>query len=243
MRPAATVCACRARTAASCEAVIVNTGGGMAGGDACALPSPAPRGRAATLTTTAAEKIYRAEERADARRPRPRGRQRRHARMAAAGNHPVRRGAARRAAARSTSRQDATLLLAEMPGLRPPRHGRGDALRRGCATAGACGAPAARLCRGAAIEGDIAATLDRPALGGGARASATVLARRRRAPRRSPRRRARGAARRRAFGRRQRAGTACCSSARFALARTIAGRYRGGPHGPAGPRPAARLAT
>ena len=45
----------------SCEAVIVNTGGGMAGGDRAAFRFTAGLGTRATVTTTAAEKIYRAE--------------------------------------------------------------------------------------------------------------------------------------------------------------------------------------
>ena len=42
-----------------CEAVIVNTGGGMAGGDRAEFAFAAEAGTAATVTTTAAEKVYR----------------------------------------------------------------------------------------------------------------------------------------------------------------------------------------
>ncbi len=45
----------------ACEAVIVNTGGGMAGGDRATFRFAAGLGATATVTTTAAEKIYRAE--------------------------------------------------------------------------------------------------------------------------------------------------------------------------------------
>jgi urease accessory protein len=44
-----------------CEAVIVNTGGGMAGGDRLALAIEAGPGAGATITTQTAEKIYRAQ--------------------------------------------------------------------------------------------------------------------------------------------------------------------------------------
>ena len=44
-----------------CEAVIVNTGGGMAGGDRAAFRFAARGGATATVTTTAAEKLYRAD--------------------------------------------------------------------------------------------------------------------------------------------------------------------------------------
>ena len=45
-----------------CEAVIVNTGGGMAGGDRADFGFSAEAGTAVTLTTTAAEKVYRGAE-------------------------------------------------------------------------------------------------------------------------------------------------------------------------------------
>ena len=46
----------------SCEAVVVNTGGGMAGGDEARFAFTAEAGAAVTLTTTAAEKVYRGAE-------------------------------------------------------------------------------------------------------------------------------------------------------------------------------------
>jgi urease accessory protein len=48
---------------AACEAVIVNTGGGFAGGDAAEIRIEATAGADATVTTQAAEKIYRADGR------------------------------------------------------------------------------------------------------------------------------------------------------------------------------------
>jgi urease accessory protein len=49
------------RNAQSCEAVIVNTGGGVIGGDHAQLAFAAEAGADVTLTTQAAEKIYRAQ--------------------------------------------------------------------------------------------------------------------------------------------------------------------------------------
>ena len=47
-----------------CEAVIINTGGGMAGGDRYDLAFEANAGAEVTLTTQAAEKVYRAQAQA-----------------------------------------------------------------------------------------------------------------------------------------------------------------------------------
>jgi urease accessory protein len=49
------------RNALSCEAVIVNTGGGVIGGDTAELSFVAEAGADVTLTTQSAEKIYRAQ--------------------------------------------------------------------------------------------------------------------------------------------------------------------------------------
>jgi urease accessory protein len=49
------------RSGAECEAVIVNTGGGMAGGDRACVHLTLARGARAVATTQAAEKIYRAD--------------------------------------------------------------------------------------------------------------------------------------------------------------------------------------
>ena len=50
------------RVTLGCEAVIINTGGGMAGGDKASLVFEAGCGSNVTLTTAAAEKIYPAQE-------------------------------------------------------------------------------------------------------------------------------------------------------------------------------------
>ncbi len=47
---------------AGCEAVIVNTGGGIAGGDRASIDIVVGEGADATLTTAAAEKVYRAQK-------------------------------------------------------------------------------------------------------------------------------------------------------------------------------------
>src|SRR3954464_718971 len=49
------------RTAAECEGVLINTAGGMAGGDRMALDATVLMRACATLTTQAAEKIYGSE--------------------------------------------------------------------------------------------------------------------------------------------------------------------------------------
>ena len=50
------------RVVTGCEAVIINTGGGIAGGDTYALQFEAGAGAQVTLTTQAAEKVYRAQD-------------------------------------------------------------------------------------------------------------------------------------------------------------------------------------
>ena len=49
------------RSASPCEAVLVNTGGGAAGGDSYAIALDVENGAAVEATTTAAEKIYRSD--------------------------------------------------------------------------------------------------------------------------------------------------------------------------------------
>jgi urease accessory protein len=49
------------RIAQTCEAVLINTGGGMAGGDRMRVDISLDRGAAAAVTTQAAEKIYRSQ--------------------------------------------------------------------------------------------------------------------------------------------------------------------------------------
>src|SRR3954449_6474613 len=49
------------RVAKTCEAVLINTGGGMAGGDRMHVGISLDAGAAAVVTTQAAEKIYRSQ--------------------------------------------------------------------------------------------------------------------------------------------------------------------------------------
>src|SRR4051812_39538897 len=49
------------RTAAGCEGVLINTGGGIAGGDRMTVEVSLHAGARATLTTGSAEKIYRSD--------------------------------------------------------------------------------------------------------------------------------------------------------------------------------------
>ena len=163
----------------SCEAVMVNTGGGMAGGDHARCTFAVEPGASVTLTTTAAEKIYGSPMATDA----------------AVGTRidvglTVAPGASlewlpqetilfdraqldRRLSA--TLEPDGRLLMAEM--LVFGRLAMGETLRHGLLR------DRWRIRRGGRLvlaeelllRGQPADLLDRPALGGGARASATVL--------------------------------------------------------------------
>ncbi len=164
---------------ACCEAVIVNTGGGMAGGDRAGFTFRAERGAAVTLTTTAAEKVYRGAEAGGAS-----------AETAVDVTLALGAGAALDwlpqetilfDGARLTRRlsaemePDAALLMAEI--LVFGRLGMGERVASGALR------DRWRVRRGGrlvfaeelALDGDVAGLLDRPALGGGARACATVL--------------------------------------------------------------------
>ncbi len=159
---------------AACEAVIVNTGGGMAGGDAARFVFRCAEGASATLTTTAAEKLYRAEAaptRVDLR-------------LEVAGGATLEwlpqetilfDGArlARRCEVELAA--DATLLLAETFVF--GRLAMGEVMRSGSVRDRWRVRRAGTLvfAEEMMIADDVAAALDRPALGGGARASATVL--------------------------------------------------------------------
>jgi urease accessory protein len=162
-----------------CEAVIVNTGGGMAGGDHAGFVFSASDGAAVTLTTTAAEKIYRG----------------RHADGANGVSHidvaiELARGATLDWVPQETilfdgarldrrlsveMAPDADLLVAEM--LVFGRLAMGERVNSGSLR------DRWRLRRGGrlvlaedlALGGDVAGLLDRPALGDGGRASATVV--------------------------------------------------------------------
>ncbi len=166
------------------EAVIVNTGGGMAGGDRADFSFTAEAGAAVTLTTTAAEKVYRGVHAGDT--------------SAGGAEAETRVGVALTLGAGAALEwlpqetilfdgarlhrrlevdmaEDADLLMAET--LVFGRLGMGERvgsgrvrdrwrLRRGGRLA---------LAEELDVGGDMTALLDRPALGGGARACATVV--------------------------------------------------------------------
>jgi urease accessory protein len=162
-----------------CEAVIVNTGGGMAGGDRADFAFAAEAAAAVTLTTTAAEKVYRGAEA---------GGTEAETRIAVALTLGVGAsldwlpqetilfdGARLQRRLDVDMAEDADLLLAET--LVFGRLGMGERMGSGRIR------DRWRLKRGGRLvlaeeldlEGDVAGLLDRPALGGGARASATVV--------------------------------------------------------------------
>ena len=158
----------------ACEAVIVNTGGGMAGGDHAAFRFAAGADATATVTTTAAEKIYRAEAeatRVDVALSLSAG-----ARFEWLPQETILFDRARLGRTLSVDMApDAELLLAET--LVFGRLAMGERLssgslhdrwrvRRGGRLA---------LAEDLRVAGDLAASLERPALGAGARASATLV--------------------------------------------------------------------
>lgn len=159
---------------AHCDAVMVNTGGGMAGGDQARFSFSAAARSAVTVTTTAAEKIYRAEEAATEIEV---------GLDAGAGailewlpQETILFDGARlyRRLAADVA-PDGCLLMSEMVVF--GRLAMGEVMRRGGLR------DRWRVRRGGAlifaedlrIEGEVASLLDRPALGAGARAIATVL--------------------------------------------------------------------
>ncbi len=163
----------------ACEAVIVNTGGGMAGGDRVAFAFAARAGAGAVITTTAAEKVYRgaeaggeeAETRVDVTLSLGAG-----AALDWLPQETILFDGAR--LARSLSAEvapDADLLMAEM--LVFGRLAMGERIAAGRL------ADRWRIRRDGrlvfaedlALDGAMADLLDRPALGDGARAAATVL--------------------------------------------------------------------
>lgn len=162
-----------------CEAVIVNTGGGMAGGDEAAFAFAAEAGAAVTLTTTAAEKIYRgaaadgaaAETRVTVELSLGVG-----ARLEWLPQETILFDGARLGRTLSAEMAgDAELLMAEM--LVFGRLAMGETMGSGRV------ADRWRIRRDGrlayaedlVLAGDVAGLLDRPALGGGARASASVV--------------------------------------------------------------------
>ena len=163
----------------TCEAVIVNTGGGMAGGDHAAFAFSAEDGAAVTLTTTAAEKIYRgfeagggeAETRVEVALTLGPG-----ASLDWMPQETILFDGARLARRLSVEMAaDADLLAAEM--LVFGRLGMGERIASGRLGDRWRVRRGGRLAFAEELEigGDMAGLLDRPALGDGARASATVL--------------------------------------------------------------------
>ena len=163
----------------SCEAVIVNTGGGMAGGDRADFAFAAEAGAAVTLTTTAAEKVYRGAEAGGTKAETRVGVALTLAAAAALDWLPQETilfdGARLARRLDVDMAEDADLLMAET--LVFGRLGMGERMgsgrirdrwrvRRGGRLA---------LAEDLDLDGDVAGLLDRPALGGGARASATVV--------------------------------------------------------------------
>ncbi len=157
-----------------CDAVIVNTGGGMVGGDHMRIHATAGAGSDVTLTTTAAEKIYRSDG----------------ATTRVEVDLTVEAAATLRwlpqetilfDAARLSRRLDvmiasnANLLIGEI--LVFGRLAMGETMRHGLVEDRWQVRRDGRLVFAEALrlEGAIAETLDRPALGAGARASATLL--------------------------------------------------------------------
>ncbi len=157
-----------------CDAIIVNTGGGMAGGDHARFVFSAALGTCVTLTTTAAEKIYRSDA------------------------HDTRIDVTLEIASRAridwlpqetilfdkarldrrldvTLGTDATLLMGEM--LVFGRLAMDETIREGSIRDQWRVRRADKLifAEDVRLDGDVAGLLDRTALGSGARAAATVL--------------------------------------------------------------------
>ena len=136
---------CPGAPAEELEAVIINTAGGIAGGDRFALDIAAGQGTRLVVTTAAAEKVYRTlgpDSVIDVKLDVARGRC---ARLAAAGNDPVRSRAATRSIEVDLA-PDARLFLAEA--IVFGRSGMGEAVEEGAfSTAGACGAAASSSMR------------------------------------------------------------------------------------------------
>ena len=163
----------------TCEAVVVNTGGGMAGGDDARFTFTAEAGAAVTLTTTAAEKVYRgahagggaAETRVAVDLALDAG-----ARLEWLPQETILFDGARLGRSLSVAMAgDADLLMAEM--LVFGRLAMGEVMRAGRVADRWRVRRDGRLAYAEDLlfDGDVAGRLDRPALGDGARASASLL--------------------------------------------------------------------
>ena len=85
------------RATAGCEAVLINTGGGMAGGDRAKIALALEAGAEVLFTTQSAEKIYRSDGETSRGRGAGDDRRRRPSRMAAAGDDSLSRARVSRA--------------------------------------------------------------------------------------------------------------------------------------------------
>ena len=157
------------------SAVFVNTAGGVAGGDRFDIDIAAGEGARLTVTTAAAEKIYRAEGSAGAAQYRLKAAAGAHLGLAAAGNHPVR---PRAGVAPDRYRSGGKRLAAALRnrGVRPRRDGRADAAGRIRRPLAACGAAAGWCSRKPSGSTATSATkLARPAIAKGGVAIGTAL--------------------------------------------------------------------
>ena len=165
---------CPGPASAELEAVIVNTAGGVAGGDRFDLDMTVEPGARLVVTTAAAEKVYRTLEPAATHRREARRGRRRRARLAAAGDDLVRPRAAR-PHNRHRSRRDARLLLAEA--IVFGRSGMGETVDDGALFDRWRVRRDGRLIHAEAmrLDGAMAAKLAQPAVANGGIAIATVL--------------------------------------------------------------------
>ena len=157
------------------SAVFVNTAGGVAGGDRFGIDIAAGEGSRLTVTTAAAEKVYRAQGPAAQLDIALEGGRGRASVLAAAGDHPVRPGAGVAADRHRPGRQRLAAALRNR-GVRPRRDGRAHAGRR-------IRRPLAALRRGGRLvfaenirlDGDIGEKLAQPAVAKGGVAIGTAL--------------------------------------------------------------------
>ena len=162
--------------AGEAEAVLVNTAGGMAGGDRYALDLDVGAGARLAITTAAAEKVYRTlgpDTTIDVTLSVDAGGE-----LAWLPQETILFDGARLRRSIDVALADgARLLLARGHGVRPLRHGRERCTMDCCSTAGASAAPAGCcIWRASGSTGAIAEKLAAPAIASGGVAMATVLA-------------------------------------------------------------------